>query len=124
MAGPFSVRIFGYRGIVQIHQRLVKQYSSDSVFVLDEPYLWSQFLAVQAGGAALSSGVQPPPDKSTVLRIEVPDNQQIRYEINPNGPGASNARIAGIQSPRLSGFDQFQWGPGYTISICDAASFP
>lgn len=123
MAAPFSVRIFAYQGIVQVHQRLVKQYSSDSVFLLDEPYLWQQLLAVPTGGAAVSSTVQPAPDNSTILRIEVPDQQQIRYEICPSGPTASNARVAGNLSPRLSGFDQFPWGKGYSLSICDAAFY-
>lgn len=123
MAAPFNVRLFTYQGIVQIHQRLVKQYSADSVFLLDEPYLASQLIAITAINTAYSSAVIAAPDKSTVLRIEVPDGQQIRYEINPNGPLASNARIAGNSSPRLSGFDQFAWGAGYSISIADASGY-
>lgn len=124
MAGPFNLRLFTYRGMVQIQQRLVKQYNSDSVFVLDEPYIASQVLAVPAGGAPVESAVFAVPDESQVLRIEVPDGQQIRYEINPNGPLASNHRVAGNASPRLSGFDNFMWGKGYSISIVDAAAFP
>lgn len=119
----FNVRIFTYRGIVQIQQRLVKQYNADSVFVLDEPYIASQVLPVPGGGGAVASAVFAAPDNSQILRIEVPDGQQIRYEINPNGPTASNARVAGNSSPRLSGFDQFLWAPGYSISVCDAATF-
>lgn len=122
MAGPFSVRIFTYRGIVQIQQRLVKQYNADSVFVLDEPYIASQLLVVPNGGGAVSSAVFPLPDDSQILRVEVPDGQQIRYEVNATGP-LLNARIAGNLSPRLSGFDNFMWGKGYSISMCDAASF-
>lgn len=123
MAGPFNCRIFTYRGMVQVQQRLVKQYNSDSVFVLDEPYSASQLLLVPAGGAAVTSAVFAVPDDSQLLRIEVPDGQQIRYEINPNGPLAVTARVAGNTSPRLSGFDNFMWGKGYSISICDAAAF-
>lgn len=123
MAGPFNVRIHTYRGIVQVQQRLVKQYNADSVFLLDEPYIASQLLVVPGGGGAVSSTVFAIPDDSQLLRIEVPDNQQIRYEINPNGPLASNARVAGTNSPRLSGFDNFMWGKGYSISMCDAAAF-
>ena len=123
MAGPFNVRLFGYSGIIQIQQDMVKQFNADSVFLLNEPYLWSQLLLVPGGGAAISSAVVAAPDNSTILRIEVPDAQQVRYEINPNGPSAVTTRIAGNTSPRLSGFDQFSWGRGYTISVCDAAAF-
>lgn len=119
-----NVRIFGYRGIVQVHQRLIKQFSSDSVFTLDEPYLWSQLIAVpDTTGVAASSIVQPAPDLSTLLRIEIPDGKQVRFEINPQGPLNPNARSAGNLSPRMSGYDQFPWAPGYTISLCDAAAF-
>lgn len=123
MAAPFNCRIFAYRGMVQIPLRLSKQFNTDSVFVLEEPYIASQVLAVPAGGGAISSAVFALPDDSQILRIEVADGQQIRYEINPNGPAASTTRVAGAASPRLSGFDNFHWGRGYTVSVCDAAAF-
>lgn len=113
----FNVRLFTYRGMRQIPQLLVKQFNADSVFVLDEPYIASQVISVSAVAATSS----PATDDSTILRIEVPDGQQVRYEINPNGPTASNARTAGNGSPRLSGFDNFAWGSGYSISLIDAA---
>lgn len=118
----FNVRIFRYRGMRQIQQILVKQFNADSVFVLEEPYIGSEVLVVN--GATPVSSTPVANDGSQILRIEVPDGQQIRYEINPSGPTASNARLAGNTSPRLSGFDNFQWGAGYSISVVDAASFP
>ena len=117
----FSVRVFTYKGISQVQLNQAKQYNSDSVFVLDEPYLWSQVISVSAA-AASSAPVSN--DGSTVMRLEVPDGQQVRYEINPNGPSASNARIAGNSSPRTSGADVFAWGPGFSISLIDAAGLP
>lgn len=118
----FNARIFAYRGMRQIQQVLVKQFNSDSVFVLEEPYIWSQVLVVN--GATPVSSIPVANDGSTIIRIEIPDREQVRYEINPSGPSASNARLAGNLSPRLSGFDNFQWGPGYSLSLVDAASFP
>lgn len=114
----YNVRCFTYRGMRQIPSLLDKQFTSDSVFVLDEPYIASQVISVSAV-AASSSPVSN--DGSTILRIEVPDGQQVRYEINPNGPSASNARVASTNSPRLSGYDNFAWGSGFSISLIDAA---
>lgn len=120
----FYARIFAYKGMRQIQQVLVKQFNADSVFVLEEPYLWSAILIVNGATPVSSVPVSGAADGgSTILRIEVPDGQQIRYEINPSGPTASNARVAGNTSPRLSGFDNMQWGAGYSISMVDAASF-
>lgn len=116
-----NIRIFAYTGMRQILQLQPKQYTGDTVFVLEEPYIWSQVLA--SNGATPVPSAPVATDGSTILRIEVPDGFQIRYEINPNGPNASNARAAGNGSPRLSGSDQFAWGPGYSISFVDAASF-
>lgn len=122
----FNVRIFGYRGTVQIPERLVKQFTSDSLFVLDEPYQWGQLLVADA--AAVSSAVNADtasaPDLARILMIEVPDNKQVRYEINPYGPNAPSSRTAGENSPIKAGRDFFHYTPGMTISIIDAAGLP
>lgn len=114
----FNVRVFGFRGITQIPLMLPKQYSADSVFQLVYPYEWSAVLSVSA--AAVSSAAQAAPDATKILRIEVPDGQSIRYEINP--PGRNIA--AGTQSPILSGINQFYFSQGYTVSLIDAAGLP
>ena len=114
----FNVRVFGYRGLEQLHETLPRQFSSDSVHVLVQPYEWAGLLV--AGGAAVSSVAQPAPDKTQILRIEVPDGQSIRYEINP--PGRNVA--AGNQSPILSGHDQYYFRQGWVLSIIDASGLP
>lgn len=113
-----NVRVFAYRGMRQIQHLLDKQFTGDTVFVLDEPYIWSQVISVSAVAASSAPVAN---DGSTIMRLEVPDGAQVRYEINPSGPTASNARVAGNSSPRTSGFDNFQWAPGYSVSLIDAA---
>lgn len=113
----FNVRVFSHEGLSQMRLILPNQYSADSVFQLTQPYLWSQVISVSAVAAALS------PDNTarvTILRIEVPDGQSIRYEINPTG----RAIVAGTQSPILSGHDQFVFAPGWGLSLIDAAALP
>ena len=115
----YNVRIFGYAGLRQMPLLNPRQMSTDSVVQLVQPYVFSQVLSIAPGGGAISSA----PDATTqtqLLRIEVPDGQTIRYEINPPGRAvaASNA------SPSLSGKDQFEFHPGWSISIADIGAYP
>jgi hypothetical protein len=114
----FNVRLYGYRGIVQMIQVNPHQFASNGPWMLCQPYEWAQLLTTN--GATPVSTVAVPNDQSTLVRIEVADNSAIRYEINkPSRPAVA----AGANSPILSGKDQFDFASGTTISIVDAASF-
>lgn len=117
----FNVRIFGHRGTRQLVQVNPKQFTVDSVSVLQQPYEWSQ--VVTTAGATPVSSAAVPNDLSTCIRIEVPDNQSIRYEIN-NGARVGGPLNAGNSSPKMSGVDVFDWGQGWTVSIVEAPNFP
>lgn len=121
----FNVRIFGYAGIEQIEQNHPKQYTADTVFVPTEPCLWSQVISVAEGTGAVSTStvVAQVPDRTRIVCVEVPDGKQIRYEVQPQGPTAPGARVAGDGSRRMSGFSNLLWNPGYTLSIVDAAFY-
>lgn len=114
----FNVRVFGHRGIRQMPNVLPKQFSSDSVFQLEQPYEFAETVSVSS--VAASSTAQASGDKTQVLRIEVPDGQTIRYEINPPG----RTTVASSASPSLSGKDQFAFAQGWTVSMIDAAALP
>jgi hypothetical protein len=117
----FNVRVFGHRGTRQIIEVNPTQYTADSIFVLYQPYEWSQVIATN--GAVAVNTISVANDASIVIRVEVPDGQTIRYEVNP--PNRTGGQVAaGNGSPRLSGIDIFQWGLGWTFSIVEAASFP
>lgn len=114
----YNVRIFGFRGVTQLPLILPRQMSTDSVVQLVQPYEFSQVLAVVVGGGAVSSA--PNLAAATVLlRIEVPDGQQIRFEINPPG----RAVAAGNVSQSMSGKDQYAFAPGWSVSIADIGAF-
>jgi hypothetical protein len=121
----FAVRIFGHSGIVAM--KVVNdsgQNHQDSVYQLSQPYVWTQTLSV--GAVAVSSAAVIVPvsgfsnDPTAVLRIEVPDGQAIRYELNPPG----RTTVAGTLSPKMSGADQYQFGSQWTVSIVDASGLP
>jgi hypothetical protein len=119
----FNIRIFGYNGLAQMYVSHQRRYSSDTVFFAEEPPVWSA-VAVSNGSTPVAV-VFPGPgtDTARVLGIEVPDNCQIRYELQLLGPLASNARTAGNLSRRMSGFDYINWQSGATFSFVDASSF-
>jgi hypothetical protein len=110
----FNTRIFLHDGIDQLPVTRPTQYAADSVHVLRQPYLYSETLSVSAAAVASAPVADA---RVNVLRVEVPDGQTVRYEINP--PGA--ARVAGIDSPSLSGKDQFYFRDGWSISLVDAS---
>jgi len=116
-----AVRIFGYTGIVQIEQRLLKFANADSVFMRQEPYTWSQKLTL-TGATPVESEVPTADDNTTMIVIEVDDDTAVRYEINPQGPSGPTHRNASTNSPKLSGENVFQWFKGATVSFVDASA--
>lgn len=114
-----KIRIHAYSGLKQIYQKVGMQFSADSVKMLQEPYLWSAVLE-SAGAAAV---VLPPNsmENVTCIRVEVEDNQAIRYEINPS-PGTASERAASTSSPKLSGLDVFDYHPNWGFQFVDASA--
>jgi hypothetical protein len=115
-----NVRVFGYASIVQIEQSGLKHYNADSVFVRQEPYLWSSGPIALNGSTPVSTSVQAN-DKAKIVVVEVDDNAAVRYEINPNGPNATTTRAASTNSPKVDGTNVFQWFAGATMSFIDAS---
>lgn len=110
----FDVRLFAHRGVSQIRHVAPKQFATDAIYVLEQPYEWRQKLTTN-GAAPVSSA----PDNTatvTLLRIEVPDGQAIRIEINP----PSRSVVASADSPIMQGINNFAFSPGWTISIVEA----
>ncbi len=122
----YNVRVFGYSGVAQIEQDHPKQYTADTVFTPNEPCLWSQAIPVAEGTGVVSTTtvIATTPDKTKFICVEVPPGKAIRYEVQPQGPTGSNARVAGNASRSLSGFATLPWGPGYALSMVDAAFYP
>lgn len=121
--GTFNVRIFAYAGTRQVPMLLPSQPQAAALEVNDEPCLWSQVLTVTSGSVTpVNSTVQT--DASRILVVEVQDGQTIRYEVQPNGPSAVGAKVAGNASRRLNGTAVLAWNSGYALSIVDATPFP
>ena len=112
----FTVRIFAYRGNTQMVDTMPKQYSADSIRMLVEPYEWGQAL-LSNGVTPVTSAPNTTHAQVSMLRVEVPDGQSIRYEVQPPG-----GRAVTVNSPRMSGIDFFPFYPGWTFSFLDQAS--
>ena len=118
----FSVRLFGYQGLARIPvTNDGGVIGTDSVYVFHGPYLWSQTVTTN-GLTSVNSTVAPIPANHTIdptrfVRVEVPDGQSIRYELNPTG----TATVATSNSPLLTGRDQVIFGPNWIFSCIDAS---
>jgi hypothetical protein len=120
----FNVRVFAYNGLAQLFVSNQHRLSDDSVWVCEEPPVWSQLAVTNAATPVSITFPGPGVDTAKVLAIEITDGQQIRYEVQLLGPTASNARIPGNLSRRMSGLDYITWTAGATFSFVEAASFP
>lgn len=112
----FNVRIFAYPGIVAALQSQVVQQSTDSVFLLRDPYISGQKL-FSSGATPVPSTALPPNTK--FIHVEVDDGNTIRYEIQM---GAAAARAPSTNSPSLSGKNLIFASEGAVFSFVDAAS--
>lgn len=117
----FNCRIFGHRGLQQIPISKPRQFNADSVFQVEQPYEFAQTISV-SGVAAASAPVADANSGAavTVLLVQVPDGETVRYEINPPG----RAIAAGSQSPAMSGMNYYYFRSGWSISLIDAAALP
>lgn len=117
----FNTRIFGHRGLQQIPISKPRQFNADSVFQVEQPYEFAQTISTSAAPASSAPVADANSGAAvTVLLVQVPDGQTVRYEINP--PGRNIA--AGTQSPAMSGMNYFYFRSGWSISLVDAAAFP
>jgi hypothetical protein len=116
----FNVRLFGHAGLTRMKVLSAHQFSSDSVFQLAQPYLWASGPLAASGAANNYTQTALPVgntrDLTDILRVEVPDGQSIRYEVNPPGRNV----VASTNSPILTGRDQIKFGVGWQFSFIDA----
>jgi len=116
----FNVRVHAYGGLKQIPRLHATEFAADSVNILAEPYLWGQSIQ-----SALLVPVRIVPNSMAgvqVIRVEVADNQAIRYEINDSSKeGTPQERVAGLTSPKLSGIDIFEFHPSWGFQFIDAS---
>ena len=117
----FNVRVFGHVGLAQIPIYRPRQFSSDSVFQISQPYEFAELISVSAVAASSAPVADVNSGRPvTLLWIEIPNGQAIRYEVNPPG----RAAVAGEASPRMEGRDYIEFRSGWTISMIDAAGLP
>lgn len=116
----YNVHVYGHQALVRLPVVADSKAppATDSILVLSQPYLWVQTLAVMVNspGTPVSTTIDPKQAQTNFIRVEIPDGQTIRFEIDNQ---ASN-RQANANSPTLSGKDQIQFGPDWMFSCIDA----
>ena len=116
----FNVRLAAYRGMAQVQNLNSKQYTGDTVFLLDEPPIWTQTVSVSAA-AATSLVPVGDNDKVRILHVEIPGDEAVRYRIVPEN---YTVVAADIDCLSVSGKQNFVFAKGWRISLIDAAGLP
>jgi hypothetical protein len=111
-----TVRVFTHAGITSAKVDAGGgRFTTDSVFLLKQPYLGKETLTATTGTAVSSSRLTAPKG-SSVLSVEVQPGKTIHYEINP-----SNRSVAATtDSPTLRERTNFEFGPDWSISVLEA----
>ncbi len=91
--------------------------SSDSVFLLKEPYLAGEVLAPDTLTAD-SSDAATAPSETKMLKVQVQPGKRVYYEVTPGG---QTLRLATSSSPIISGDETLFFGSGYRISFLEVA---
>lgn len=109
-----TVRIYTYAELISIKVNS-GQLSTDSIYLLREPYLGGEVLAPSTSVAANSLAATAPRD-TRVLKVQIDGGLRCHYEVTPQG---HNLRTATTSSPILNGDDLINFAQGYRISVLE-----
>ncbi len=113
-----NVRIFTYTKLISAELFPTSgRPSTDSVFLLREPYLGAELLSPTTGVAA-NSNPAIAVNETRLLKVQVDPGARVHYEVTPAG---QDLRIATTNSPIMSGDDMFYFGAGFRISFLEAS---
>lgn len=113
-----NVRIFSYPSLISARVSPTSgRPSTDSFFLLKEPYLGAELLTPTTGVAATSLAATAPAE-TNLLKAQVDPGIRVHYEVTPNG---QTLRTATTNSPIISGDEFFYFGEGYRISFLETS---
>ena len=113
-----NVRIYSHAGLSMPKVNAGSgRYSTDSLFVLKQPYLAGEVLVADV--AAVTSSANTTPTGANLLHVQVAPGGRIHYEITPTN---QTLRVATTSSPVLEGNTQLECGPGWRLSVIEAAT--
>ena len=111
-----AVNVFYHQGLVTAPvSSSGGRFTSDSVQMLDQPYLASDQLTTTTPTAANTSGLNAG-TAARIARIEVQPGHSVYCEINPPNRNVQ----ASANSPMISGSNTYIFGQGWTISVLEA----
>lgn len=93
------------------------RFTSDSLFLLRQPYLAGEVLSASA--SATASAAATCPDGTTLVHIQIAPGARCHYECTPANATLTNATT---NSPIIEGSTQVQAGPGWRFSFVEAAT--
>lgn len=93
------------------------QYSADSVFMLNDPYLAGEVISPSTSVAASTSAAIAPAE-TRMLKVQINAGRRCYYEVTPP---SQTLRVATDQSPILNGDDLIYFAAGYRLSVLEVS---
>lgn len=113
-----SVRVYSHAGLSTPPVKGTSgRFTSDSLFLLKQPYLGGEVISVGTGTAVASASATAPAG-TAILHVQVPPGARAYYEVTP---GNGSARTATTSSPIIEGNTQIEFGAGWTISVLEVS---
>jgi hypothetical protein len=112
-----AVRLFCFQGLVPAPVVAGDRLSYDSVQLLKWPALGRDLLSCTTGATDISEATAAA-SKTALALIQVEAGKTIHYEIIPENAAVVEADET---SPTLSGQTTIQFGPGWRLSVLEAA---
>lgn len=91
-------------------------------YMLKQPYLYGEVLIASTGASVESTPDTLAPATNQhikVLHIQVQPGKRVHYEVTPHG---RTVRLATVASPIMLDGTVAEFGPGWSVSVLEAAS--
>lgn len=117
-----NVRFYSCEGVKALPvSSYAGQLSVNGTFAVKHPYLYGEVLSANTGAAVSTTAATSAPNTNEHIKValvQIAPGSRVHFEVTPFG---LTPRVATTNSPILQGDNVLPWGPGWTLSVLEAA---